>query len=83
MDAIEKQIYYTNSVSVGLSFTDIIMKIGINIDNSVTSEAIIFMSPQHAKLLNQVLNETLITYEKQFGEIKIPPKPEVIDKEIK
>lgn len=33
----------------------------------------VIMSPMHAKRLQQVLTQTIANYERQFGEIRLPP----------
>lgn len=57
--------------------------LGFNIDfaqrlptgKQVSIVSRIAMSPQHAKLLKEVLSRNLEQYEKEFGEISIPKKP--------
>jgi hypothetical protein len=39
----------------------------------------VIMSPMHAKMLQLALGQNLATYERQFGEVKIPHKPSLAD----
>jgi hypothetical protein len=39
----------------------------------------VIMSPLHAKMLQYALAQNLATYERQFGEVKLPQKPSLAD----
>jgi hypothetical protein len=43
----------------------------------------VIMSPLHAKLLQFALAQNLATYERQFGEVKLPQKPSLADELFK
>jgi hypothetical protein len=39
----------------------------------------VIMSPMHAKMLQAALAQNIATYEKQFGEIRLPQQPSLAD----
>lgn len=43
----------------------------------------VIMSPLHAKMLQYALAQNLATYERQFGEVKLPQKPSLADELFK
>ena len=57
--------------SVGLPAT---LEAGQQVLGEVTVEAVIRMSPQHAKASLRALQGAIVAWEKQFGEIRIPPE---------
>jgi flagellar protein FlaG len=70
---------YANSVQVRVSLWDFFLSFGtlmqaapdaVNIQNFQG----IFLSPQQAKALANVLNQNLSQYESTFGEIRLEPK---------
>jgi hypothetical protein len=70
---------YANSVQVRVNLWDFFLSFGV-IDQS-TPEAVsinnfqgIYVSPQQAKALANVLNQNLQQYEAAFGEIKLEPQ---------
>src|SRR5262249_42674014 len=70
---------YANSVQVRVSLWDFYLMFGIINQQAPDSVAIqnfqgIFMSPQQAKALANVLNQNVTQYEATFGEIKLEPK---------
>jgi len=71
--------HYANSVQVRLSLWDFFLLFGTV--NQTTPEAVsiqnfqgIFLSPQQAKALSNVLQQNVSQYESTFGEIKLEPK---------
>jgi flagellar protein FlaG len=71
---------YANSVQVRVSLWDFFLLFGTINQNSPESVTIhnfqgIFLSPQQAKALANVLNQNLSQYEATFGEIRLEPKP--------
>ena len=71
---------YANSVQVRVSLWDFFLSFGtvhqtvpeaVNIQNFQG----IFLSPQQAKALANVLNQNISQYESTFGEIRLEPKP--------
>jgi flagellar protein FlaG len=71
--------HYANSVQVRVSLWDFFLLFGTV--NQSTPEAVsiqnfqgIFLSPQQAKALANVLNQNVSQYETTFGEIKLEPK---------
>ena len=70
---------YANSVQVRMSLWDFFMVFGTINQTSQDSVAIhnfqgIFLSPQQAKALANVLNQNVSQYEATFGEIRLEPK---------
>jgi len=71
--------HYANSVQVRVSLWDFFLLFGTV--NQTTPEAVsiqnfqgIFLSPQQAKALSNVLQQNVSQYESTFGEIKLEPK---------
>jgi flagellar protein FlaG len=71
---------YANSVQVRVSLWDFFVLFGTINQNTPDSVSIhnfqgIFLSPQQAKALANVLNQNVSQYEATFGEIRLEPKP--------
>jgi hypothetical protein len=71
---------YANSVQVRVSLWDFFLLFGTINQNTQDSVTIhnhqgIFLSPQQAKALANVLNQNISQYEATFGEIRLEPKP--------
>ena len=71
---------YANSVQVRGSLWDFFLLFGTINQNTPESVTIhnyqgIFLSPQQAKALANVLNQNVGQYEATFGEIRLEPKP--------
>jgi hypothetical protein len=71
---------YANSVQVRVSLWDFFLSFGTI--NQTTPDAVaihnfqgIFLSPQQAKALTNVLAQNVQQYETAFGEIKLEPNP--------
>ena len=72
--------HYANSVQVRVSLWDFFLLFGTinqNTPDSVTIQNFqgLFLSPQQAKALANVLNQNISQYEATFGEIRLEPKP--------
>jgi len=70
---------YANSVQVRVSLWDFYLMFGIMNQTSPDSVTIhnhhgIYLSPQQAKALANVLNQNVTQYEAAFGEIKLEPQ---------
>jgi hypothetical protein len=70
---------YANSVQVRVSLWDFFLMFGTI--NQTTQDSVsiqnfqgVFLSPQQAKALVNVLNQNISQYENTFGEIKLEPK---------
>src|SRR5436853_5649926 len=70
--------HYANSVQVRVSLWDFFLLFGTI--NQTTADTVsiqnfqgIFLSPQQAKALANVLNQNIQQYESAFGEIKLAP----------
>jgi flagellar protein FlaG len=70
---------YANSVQVRVSLWDFFLSFGTI--NQTSPDAVniqnyqgIFLSPQQAKALANVLNQNISQYESTFGEIRLEPK---------
>jgi hypothetical protein len=71
---------YANSVQVRVSLWDFFLLFGTINQNTPDGVTIhnhqgIFLSPQQAKALANVLNQNVSQYESTFGEIRLEPKP--------
>lgn len=71
---------YANSVQVRVSLWDFFLLFGTINQNTPDSVTIhnfqgLFLSPQQAKALANVLNQNVSQYESTFGEIRLEPKP--------
>jgi len=71
---------YANSVQVRVSLWDFFLSFGTIAQSSGEHVAItnfqgIFLSPQQAKALTNVLVQNIQQYESAFGEIKLEPNP--------
>ena len=71
---------YANSVQVRVSLWDFVLLFGTINQQSPESVTItnfqgIFLSPQQAKALANVLHQNVSQYEATFGEIRLEPKP--------
>ena len=70
---------YANSVQVRVSLWDFLLLFG-TVNQTPESVSIlnfqgVFLSPQQAKALANVLNQNIGQYEATFGEIRLEPKP--------
>ena len=71
--------HYANSVQVRVSLWDFFLMFGTINQSAPDSVNIqnfqgIFLSPQQAKALANVLNQNVTQYESTFGEIKLEPQ---------
>jgi hypothetical protein len=71
---------YANSVQVRVSLWDFFLLFGTVTQSAPDSVSIqnyqgVFLSPQQAKALANVLNQNVSQYEATFGEIRLEPKP--------
>lgn len=71
--------HYANSVQVRVSLWDFFLLFGTINQTAADSVSInnfqgIFLSPQQAKALANVLNQNVTQYESTFGEIKLEPQ---------
>ena len=70
---------YANSVQVRVSLWDFFLLFGLVNQTapdqvSITNFQGVFLSPQQAKALANVLNQNITQYEATFGEIKLDPR---------
>jgi flagellar protein FlaG len=71
--------HYANSVQVRVSLWDFFLMFGTINQTTPDSVSIqnfqgVFLSPQQAKALANVLNQNISQYESTFGEIRLEPK---------
>ena len=71
---------YANSVQVRVSLWDFFLMFGTIQQSTPDSVDIrnfqgLFLSPQQAKALVNVLNQNITQYENTFGQIKLEPQP--------
>ena len=60
---------YTNSANAIVTPYEILLQLGLETQGNVKPICNIRMSPHFAKALSQMLNNTVMQYESQFGEI--------------
>jgi len=70
---------YANSVQIRLSVWDFFLVFGTLLQKSETQVEIqhfqgIYLSPQQAKALTNILQQNIASYENTFGEIKLDPR---------
>jgi flagellar protein FlaG len=75
---------YANSVQVQKSLWDFCLSFGTIHQESVDVVTIktshsVYLSPQQAKALWNVLGQNLAQYEQTFGQISLEPKPPVVN----
>ena len=75
----EYREHYANSVQVRVSLWDFFLMFGTINQSAPDSVSIqnfqgVFMSPQQAKALTNVLQQNISQYEATFGEIRLEPK---------
>lgn len=74
-------VVYANNASFRVSYWDLTLDFGI-VENLVEGELLVrnqvrvVMSPQHARVLSQLLATHIAAYERQFGPLPIPPDAE-------
>jgi uncharacterized protein DUF3467 len=78
MNAADYRESYANSVQVRVSLWDFFLLFGTINQNAPDKVLIsnfqgLFLSPQQAKALANVLNQNVQQYESAFGEIKLAP----------
>jgi|SRR5215831_18854551 len=71
---------YANSVQVRMTMWDFFLTFGVMSDANterVLIEAFqgIYLSPQQAKALSNILQQNIMQYEGAFGEIRLEPQP--------
>lgn len=79
--ADDKKVFYANSVNFSVSLYDFMMDFGVRTPTNEKDKepehetvAIVAMSPQHAKVMAQIIGDNVRKYEEAHGEIKIPPQ---------
>jgi len=71
---MEKKIFYTNQILLAIQPMDFTMLLNVTSpDGSVENQAMVYLSPQHAKGLLNVLAENVKNYEELFGVINLEP----------
>jgi len=66
---------YTNSVEVLVSPYEFLLQMGLETQRKVKPICNVRMSPQHAKIFLNILQQSIENYERNIGEIKIPKIP--------
>lgn len=71
---MEKKIIYTNQIQLAIQPMDFTLLLNVTSPNgSVENQAVVYLSPQHAKALLHVLAENVRNYEELFGVINLEP----------
>jgi len=74
-------ILYSNSVQLNITFFDFQFKFGkILPENKHITDASIYMSPEHTKVLYLLLKDQIEKYEDRFSEIIVPQNMLKIEK---
>ena len=76
-DEISEQVVpeiYTNSVKTSISIYEIMLQLGLESEGKIKPICNVRMSPQHAKMLSEVLTRSVTEYEKKIGTIPLPKK---------
>lgn len=66
------EVRYSNFVEIQLQLFDAQLKFGLNNADGESESTSIYLSPQHMKVLSQMLSDAVTSYEKQFGTISLP-----------
>ncbi|MDT8901813.1 DUF3467 domain-containing protein [Anaeroselena agilis] len=84
---MEKPVYYTNRIGIGVSNLDFSLVVARKLassspDKEDTEEVLctILMSPQHAKIFTELLCKNVKQYEDLFGTIVVNPDEEKFKK---
>lgn len=72
---------YSNAVEIQVQLFDAQLKFNLQNQNGVIDSTTIILSPQHLKVLGQMLSSAILEYEKQFGEISLPQSETQIEKQ--
>jgi len=81
-ESIQVRRIYTNAVRISHTFYDFHIVLGTMLPRQdgkagppmIAPTDIVYMSPQHAKVLSDILARQVANYEKSYGQIKTPPK---------
>lgn len=65
---------YCNGVSVTTNIYDFTLQLTQNLGDDYKEIATVIMSPQHTKILAELLTNSLNEYEKQYGKIPVKSK---------
>ncbi len=75
------KIFYSNAVEVTCKLYDVQLKFGLtNAQNEMIDNEVVAMSPQHAKILSQIMNQVVAQYEEQYGTINEDPNANILMK---
>ncbi|MFE7063721.1 DUF3467 domain-containing protein [Sutcliffiella sp. NPDC057660] len=73
----KNNLYYSNSVNIAMQLFDLRLQFTTQSPENIADNIVdIYMSPQHAKVFSQLLNEHIIKYEEAFGPIPNLPNEE-------
>jgi len=64
--------YYSNSMQLEFTLYDFKLKFGESMPGGHLNIINIMLSPQHAKVVQMVLDKNIALYEEKFSEIQIP-----------
>jgi len=71
---MDQKIIYTNQIQIAMQPMDFMLLLNVaSPDGNIRNEALVYLSPQHAKALLRVLAENVKNYEEIFGEINVEP----------
>ncbi len=76
---METKVIYTNQIQIAMQAFDFTLLLNtITPDGKTENQAIVYLSPQHAKGLLHVLVENVQQYEELFGTINLEPNQDRI-----
>lgn len=70
-DKMIKTYQYATGCSIEAKYFDIQLMFRTSVDDIIVEETSIIVSPQHLKVLNYMIEDTIKNYENEFGEIPI------------
>lgn len=77
---MESKAIYTNHVQISMQLLDFTLSLNLMRANGNSEEqAVVYMSPQHAKALLNVLYENVKMYESLYGPINLEANQEQVD----
>ena len=68
---------YSNAVEIQMQLFDVQLKFNLQNSDGVIDSTTVFLSPQHMKVLSQMLSNAVDTYEQQFSLISLPENTNV------
>lgn len=71
------EVKYSNAVEIQMQLFDVQLKFNLQNPDGIIDSTTVFLSPQHMKVLSQMLSNAVESYEQQFGSISLPENTSV------